>query len=116
MNSLVRNTLAAATFAALCVGSAGAQDNAAPAQAGPPQLAKQMLTARDGGSLESRFERMGERRCAAGALHAERRKRLAVACGQRDLREPVRLLFSPKTAVARPSRSLIGSCMTFLEI
>src|SRR5258705_9960345 len=51
MKSVVRNTLVAVTFAALCVGSAGAQDNAAPAQAGPPQLAKQMLTARDGGTL-----------------------------------------------------------------
>ena len=51
MKSVVRNTLTAVTFAALCIGSAGAQDAAAPAQSGPPQLAKQMLTARDGGTL-----------------------------------------------------------------
>jgi Raf kinase inhibitor-like YbhB/YbcL family protein len=51
MNSLVRNTLATVAFAALCAASvAQGQEAAAPAQAGPPELAKQLLTAR-GGSM-----------------------------------------------------------------
>ena len=48
MQGLVRKTVATLAFAALCAAGAQAQ---APAQSGPPQLAKQIITARGGGSL-----------------------------------------------------------------
>jgi len=47
--NVVRNIVTTVAFAALCAGSAVAQDQAAPAKAGPPVLAKNIVTARAGG-------------------------------------------------------------------